>query len=385
MRWIIATLLSLGLWIALGPLGCGSSGHLPPAAATLDAPEEEGASAAPKPDLSRFSAARAWADLGALVAIGPRVSGTPGAARARDYLRSQLEKAGLEVEVVETPRLGAPPPAAPPGPGDGGAGAGAGAVAEPFRHLSVQIPGASPAEFVLMTPYDSGRIAGVEFVGANDGASGAALLLELARVLSQRDLPYTVRLLFVDGEGGADPLDGETVIARWQGSESLAAEMARAGALDGVRLLVVFHQVCDADLRIARDLSSHRMYREEFFRAAGRLGRPGAFPRDQGFESVEIGHLAFRDQGLRSAVAIADTRYGGDSAPGIFARTADDTIEHCAPESLEVVGAVTLDALDTIAGRLAKIDRFARSPITEVEALASEEDAQRPESEEALQ
>lgn len=316
----------------------------------------------PTPALDRFSAARAFADLGALVSIGPRVSGTPGAARAREYLRSQLAAVGLEVEEIQSPRplsdaaeaQGDLPATRPP---------------EPFRHLSVVLPGASPAQFILAAAYDTSRIAGIEFVGANDGASGAALLLELARVLSQRSLPYTTRLLFLDGEGGADPIDGAPGLQRWQGSRSLAAQLDRNGELDAVRLLVVFHQVCDADLRIARDLSSHRMYREEFFRTADRLGHAQAFPRDEGFESVEASHLAFLAHGVRSAVAIADTRYGGDAVPGIFAGTADDTIGRCAPESLETVGSVTLAALQTIGVRLTRIDRFARSPVAEVEPL----------------
>lgn len=364
MRWISASLLSLALWALLGPVGCGSA-HVP------TPPPDELALAEPDPPprLDRFSAARAFADLGALVSIGPRVSGTPGAERAREYLRSQLAAAGLAVEEIESPR---PLPAAAEAledvPGT--------QAAEPFRHLSVVLPGASPAQFVLATPYDTSRIAGIQFVGANDGASGAALLLELARVLSQRSLPYTTRLLFLDGEGGADPIDGAPGRGRWQGSESLAAQLDRIGELDAVRLLVAFHQVCDADLRIARDLSSHRMYREEFFRTADRLGRTRAFPRDEGFESVEASHLAFRAHGVRSAVAITDTRYGGDGVPGIFAGTADDTIERCAPESLEAVGSVTLAALETIGERLTKIDRFARSPVAELETLASEGDSE---------
>jgi hypothetical protein len=244
-----------------------------------------------------------------------------------------------------------------------------------LRHLSVTLPGASPDRFLLMAPYDSSRFASFEFVGANDGASSAALLLELARVLKARSLPYTTQLVFLDGEGRADG-DGEgPTRERWYGSAGLAERMREAGELEGIRLLVAFHQVCDADLHIARDLSSHRVHREEFFKAARRLGRPGPFPTDRGFETVDASDDAFRERGVRAVVALSDTHYGGDAAPGAFAESADDTVERCAPESLEAVGVVTLEALATIGRRLAKIDRFTRSPLAEAEAAADEASA----------
>lgn len=337
--------IALSLLVALvgaGLVACESAPE-PPVRA-LDEPAEP-----PPPPPDVFSAARAWEDLEALVALGPRVAGTGGGERARAYLRGRLEAAGLEVEEIATVRT-------VPDRGD-----------VVLRHLAVTLPGASPQLFVLLAPYDSSDLRGFDFVGANDGASGAALLLELARVLDARSLPYTTRIVFVDGEGRIESDGDAAAVERWTGSEALAEHMEAQGELDRIRLLVALHQVCDADLRIARDLSSHRMHREEFFRAAERLGRVDAFPRDQGFESVEAGHLAFRERGVRPALALVDTRYGGDAVPGVFSETPDDTLAHCAPESLAAVGVVMLDALETIGRRLAKIDRFARTPLSGVE------------------
>jgi hypothetical protein len=339
--------------------GCGTS-HAP--ASGDEVPEQP---PAPPPDPTRFSAERAFGDLRELAAIGPRVSGTAGAEQARAYLRGELAAQGLEVVEIETPRRieGVPETA--------------------LRHLSVTLPGASPERFLLVAPYDSSRFGSFEFVGANDGASGAALLLELARVLKERPLAYTTQLVFLDGEGRADGEGEGPALERWRGSAGLAERMRENGELDSIRLLVAFHQVCDADLRIARDLSSHRMHREEFFKAARRVGRPGPFPTDRGFESVDASHAAFRERGLRAAVAVSDTRYGGDTAPGAISETAEDTLEQCAPESLEAVGVVTLEALDTIGQRLAKIDRFTRSPLAEAEAAAAERSSPAPEDEPA--
>lgn len=303
----------------------------------------------PAPDL--FSAERAWHDLERLVAIGPRVSGTAGASRAREYLSSELEKIGAEVREIETLRQIE------------------GIEDVTLRHVSAVLPGASPRILMLVAPYDSSRFGSFEFVGANDGASGAALLLELARVLSTRSLPYTTQLLFLDGEGRADGDSEGPAAERWHGSQSVAEQMSEAGELGRIRLLVAFHQVCDADLRIARDLFSHRMHREEFFKAARRVGRPEFFPIDQGFESLEASHRAFRERGVRGAVGLSDTRYGGDAVPGAYSESVEDTLEHCSPASLESVGVIALAALDTIGRRLAKIDRFIRAPLAEVESV----------------
>ena len=111
-------------------------------------------------------------------------------------------------------------------------------------------------------------------------------------------------------------------------------------------------------------------------RAAGRLGYTDAFPLDQPFESLLASHVAFRERGVRPVLAIEDTAFGGEDPPGIYADTEDDDLAHCAPESLGIVGAVSLAALETIGDRLAKIDRFARSPLTEVEGSAPGEETE---------
>ena len=124
--------------------------------------------------------------------------------------------------------------------------------------------------------------------------------------------------------------------------------------------MVSFQQVGDADLRIARDLRSHRLFREEFWLAAARLGRSEAFRPADRFESPPGSQSAFLAAGFRGVVLITDPSYGGDEPPGAYANSEDDTPERCSPQSLATVGMVTLEALDRIGERLAKIDRFAK-------------------------
>jgi hypothetical protein len=187
-----------------------------------------------------------------------------------------------------------------------------------------------------------------------------ALLLELARVLALEPRPYTVWLAFFDG----DALDVAARAPRL-GSRAFADQLAADGELDRIRLAVFFDQVADADLAIARDLRSHRSYREAFFETAARLGHASAFPRSAGYASPRAGHEGLLDRGLRPVVAIADDRFGGPTPPGRHAHSEADDLDHCSPTSLETVGEVSLAALRVIEERLVRIDRFAAAPLAD--------------------
>jgi hypothetical protein len=325
------------IWIPLIALGASLSG-------CQNAPANPG-DAMPPPIAATtdFSGDAAFAHLRALAALGPRVAGTPEAAQARAYLRSELEKLGLGVEERRY--------AGPPGP-DG--------AAQELVNLVTVIPGDSPQLFVLVAPYDTRAFDSFRFEGANDGASAPALLLELARVIQVTPLRYTTWIVFLDREappaGDTDAVP-EPLLA---GSSMLAQELLAGSSRASVRLVVSFQQVGDADLRIARDLRSHRLFREEFWLAAARLGRADAFHPGDRFESPPGSHLSFLSVGLRSVVLITDPSYGGDEPPGAYANSEDDTPARCSPQSLTTVGVVTLEALDRIGERLAKIDRYAK-------------------------
>jgi hypothetical protein len=294
-----------------------------------------------------FSAERAWEHVRRLTEIGPRASGTPGAARAREYIRGQIEALGLEIASHRTLLT-----------------LGDGQTLE-IESLIAVLPGESPDLFVLAAPYDTRHFDSFDFVGANAGASGPALLLELARVLTLRPLPYTTWVVFLDGEAPLGRGTAQDATTAWIGSTELARLWASEGKLDSIRLLLYATQVADADLRLARDLRSHRRYRETLWETGERLGHGAAFPTRQSYESPAAGHVPFVARGLRRALLVMDSSFGGDEAPGIYADTEDDTLERCSPASLEAVGEVTLETLEDIGARLAKIDRFAEAPLRE--------------------
>jgi hypothetical protein len=132
---------------------------------------------------SAFSAERMLADAGALAALkGGRAPGTPGHAAAASYLLREMRKAGLK------PFGGAfADDAAPAG----------------RRNIAGMVPGASrPGEYVLLSAHYDHLPArdGAAFPGADDNASGAALLLELARHYAAAPSARTVIFAFFDGE-----------------------------------------------------------------------------------------------------------------------------------------------------------------------------------------
>lgn len=276
---------------------------------------------------SAFSGTRALADVRKLVAIGPRVAGTPGAAKARDYITEQLKAAGLAVQEqafdASTPR---------------------GSVH--MINLLAVIPGIPPPEAPSQVPvqriivaghYDTKLFKEFTFVGANDGGSSAALLIELARALKPRTLPMDVELLF---------LDGEEAVGEWKGSDHTYGSRyyvqaaKKAGALKTIGALVLVDMIGDKDLRIMKEANSTPWLTESVWGAASRLGRREFVGETT---TIEDDHLEFLEEGV-PAVDIIDLDYPAW-------HRADDTLDKLSAASLQSVGDVVVAALGDIAAR----------------------------------
>jgi hypothetical protein len=322
------------LALALGPTACLPA---PPPVEPVATP------AAPLPPPEDFSAERAWQHLEALERLGPRVPGSEAVARAREYLGDELRGLGLE---VSEQRARVDP--------------GSPELMRETLNLIASLPGSSPDLIVLVAPYDSPPAEAGP--AASDDASGAALLLELCRALQFRGPAYTILLAFVEGDalGGGS---GDPSLAGL-GTRVLVAGLEGAGDLERVRLAVVFDRVAEPGLRVARDLLSSRALREEFWAAARRQGHGASFPPAAPFEAVEGGQRAFSSSGMRRSVAIAASRATSGEAPPQPAGSPGPDALAASRASLAAVGAVSLDAIVAISQRLAKIDRFARSPVS---------------------
>src|SRR5947207_1884515 len=143
-------------------LGCGSS-----AAQVDSAPSpspQASSSPVPQSQSANFDSNLAWEHLRQMVAIGPRPAGSEALRQTRAYITRQMSAAGLKVE--EQPFVAQTP---------------VGNVN--MVNLIVRLPGRRTDRILITGHYDTKPIKEFMFVGASDGASSAAMLIEIARVL----------------------------------------------------------------------------------------------------------------------------------------------------------------------------------------------------------
>ena len=277
---------------------------------------------AAQPAAVQFDGARALDHVKALVAIGPRPAGSPAAARTRQYIRQQLEMLGLSV--VEQPFDARTP---------------LGAVRMVNLRATVGEPSSSP-RLIVAGHYDTKLFANVKFVGANDGGSSTAFLLELARVLKARPLQVPAELLFLDGE--------EAVVA-WRdqdhtyGSRHYVQAAIKDGSLKRIAALVLIDMVGDRDLRIKRESQSTPWLTDIIWNTARTLGRIEFVDEST---PIEDDHIPFLEAGV-PAVDLIDLDYPDWHQPG-------DTLDKLSAASLQAVGDVVVRALPEIAARVRK-------------------------------
>src|SRR5204862_5499795 len=115
------------------------------------------------------------------------------------------------------------------------------------------IPGTRKERIVIASHYDTKKFREFRFLGASDGGSSTAFLIELARVLKARRNTLTIELLF---------LDGEEAVVEWRGndhtygSRHYVAAARKDGSLATLKAFVLVDMIGDRDLRIKRDLNS---------------------------------------------------------------------------------------------------------------------------------
>jgi Zn-dependent M28 family amino/carboxypeptidase len=168
-------------------------------------------------------------------------------------------------------------------------------------------------------------------IGANDGASGAAVLLEIARLLGEAEPPVGVDLVFFDGEDwGAEGRIDDYLLGSKHFATHLRGYRPRAvivvdmvGERGAAFPVEGFSQSAAPDL--CNDLLS----------IAARLG-VSQFRREPG-SSIIDDHVPFIQEGL-PAIDIIDFEYP-------YWHTLADTPDKCSPESLGAVGAVIVHYL----------------------------------------
>src|SRR3989304_4649077 len=165
-----------------------------------------------------FDADRALTDVEKLVGFGPRPAGSDAHRRAQEYLLDQLRSTGLE---IRRDGFTAPTPVGP----------------VPMSTLIAVRQGTTDKMLVFAGHYDTKRFDDFAFLGANDGGSSAALILELARGLARglarSEPPPAISVWLV-------LLDGEEAFVEWTptdslyGSRNLAARLEEPGGAERI-------------------------------------------------------------------------------------------------------------------------------------------------------
>jgi HlyD family type I secretion membrane fusion protein len=274
-----------------------------------------------------FAAERAFGHLKALARLGPRHLGTDALESARAYVRTHLESAGLLVEVEEF-RVKTP----------GGE--------RSLRNLLARFPGPDEESYVLLaTHLDTKRLEGVTgFAGANEGASGAAVLLECARVVAALEPRPAVRFVFFDGKealGRSGPRHG------LYGSRAFVGRIVARGGAAAIRAVIVCDMVGDRDLVFTDDLRSTSSVARALLAAGKRLGHGDRFEL-AGEEAIPVAvrndHVPFLRAGIPAGI-LCDYDFGGADAVRRMGRnryrhTVEDRLERVSRNSLQIAGDV---------------------------------------------
>jgi len=211
----------------------------------------------------------------------------------------------------------------------------------PVRSIIAKYPGTKDGIIVILGHYDTNYpLRNTGFVGANDGGSSSAILLEFANHLrgKKRD-GYSVWLVWTDGE---------EAVRQWSDTDSLygtrhlAERWEKDGTLKKIKALLVMDMIGDADLNILRDTNSTPWLLDLMYAAAERGGVQSHFYGLTG--AVEDDHMPFVKRGVPS-LDVIDLDYGYNN---VFHHSPQDTLDKLSPRSLEIVGNTTLEALRMI-------------------------------------
>ena len=260
----------------------------------------------PRPKIGQtpFDGIRALEDVGTQVDFGPRSPETEGHAKLRAWIQDEIVLAGWQVEVQETEAMGHP-------------------VINIIARNSDE-----PPQIIIGAHYDSRIFADHDpdvanqtqpVPAANDGASGVAVLLELARSLPKDTIP--VWLVFFDAEDNGRIEGWDWILG--------SREFVRNNPTLHPQAVVIVDMIGDADLNIYKERNSNAAITDEIWGTAQSLGYENKFIPTYKY-SMEDDHTPFLEAGI-PAVDIIDFDYP-------YWHTIGDTPDKVSAESLQTVG-----------------------------------------------
>ena len=297
---------------------------MPLAAAACSGGDSGGSTVTLRVERPPFDAVRAFRDLERQVAFGPRIPGSAGHAQQLEWLETQLRA------LADTVFL------------------------DPFEHVTGEghelnltnvIARFGPEEdswLLLLTHWDTRPKADQSFeeadrdeavLGANDGASGTAVLLELARMFNEQPPPGGVELLFSDGEDY-----GPSTEDMFLGARRYVAGLENPPAYG-----ILLDMVGDADPSFpieAYSMEGAGQVVQRIWGIAADLGYRRFFPMDRTVRVVDD-HVQFIDAGIPVA-NIIDFDYGPGNG---FWHTPRDLPENTSSQTLFIVGDVVAEVV----------------------------------------
>lgn len=282
----------------------------PPETPKLSLPPDSG----PPP---AFDSARAFQYVKEIVGFGPRPIGSANHRKVEDYFLAHLKGDEVENDIftADTPE-----------------------GKFPVHNIIAKFPGTKDGIIVIASHYDTNYpLRNTSFIGANDGASTSALLLEFANQLRGKKLDgYSVWLVWDDAEEAVrNWTDADSIY----GIRHLAEKWEADGTLKKIKAFLLADMIGDADLNIEHESGSTPWLEEVIYEAATRLGYQSHFFA----RTMEINddHLPFLKRGVSSADVI-DFDYGYNN---VFWHTPQDTVDKLSAKSLEIVGTTMLETV----------------------------------------
>ena len=274
---------------------------------------------------AEFDGTRAFGWLTAQCDAGPRIPGTPGHRAVRDLIIAELSR---RADSVATQEWGQ---SILRGPGAG--------TTLPMCNILARFNGtAAPAAaqpcLMLCAHWDTRPVAdrdpdphrrSLPVPGANDGASGVAILLEMARLLAAEPAPFPLILAFWDGEDLGENWYGSRLYARQSEREDMRGWYPRRS--------ILLDMVGKRDLRCVTETASIAQA-PALWREVHEAARALGLERHFFGRACRIGddHIHLARAGIESIVLI-DFDYPEWHTTG-------DTPQRCSPDSLAIIGRV---------------------------------------------
>lgn len=264
---------------------------------------------------AEFDGERAYQHVEAQLAFGPRTPGSQAHGQAVEYMVAELENFGWDVEIQELTYQ-----------------------EQPVRNVIAR-RGAGDRWIILGAHFDSRLVADQDrdpqlsiqpVPGANDGASGVAVLLEMARVLPKETAKADqIWLVFFDSEDQGN-------LPGW---DWIYGSRAFVDQLQGMpSAMVLVDMIGDADLNIFQEQNSDAELTRQIWETAASLGYQQQFIAQPKYRMLDD-HIPFIDEGI-PAVDLIDFDYP-------FWHTSQDTADKVSADSLEAVGRTLLEWLTT--------------------------------------